>query len=199
LKPEITENFEVGSKFEFLKGRLGSTLSLFRLNRNNVKTTDPVDPTKLLPIGLQRTDGFEVSFTGRPFSRFEVYGGYALLDATIEKSNTLSSGVLLQGKRAQLVPKHAFNLWTTYAFDNGFGFGGGVIFNDDRYTETNNLVVLPGYTRVDATMFYRKRHYDFAVNVRNIGNVKYYETAHSNFQIMPGSPVNATVTTRVRW
>ncbi len=199
LKPEVTENYEAGSKFEFLQGKLASTVSLFRLNRNNVKTTDPSDPTKLLPIGLQRTDGFEVSFTGRPFSRFEVYGGYALLDATIEKSNTVSSGVLLQGKRAQLVPKHAFNLWTTYAFDNGFGFGGGVIYNDDRFAETNNLVLLPGYTRVDATLFYKKRHYDFAVNVRNIGNVKYYEAANSNFQIMPGSPVNAYVTTRVRW
>ena len=199
LKPEITENFEAGSKFEFLQGRLASTVSLFRLNRNNVKTTDPSDPTKLLPIGLQRTDGFEVSFTGRPFARFEVYGGYALLDATIEKSNTVNSGVALQGKRAQLVPKHAFNLWTTYAFDNGFGFGGGVIFNDDRFAETNNLVLLPGYTRVDATLFYKKRHYDFAVNVRNIGNVKYYEAANSNFQVLPGSPVHAYVTTRVRW
>jgi catecholate siderophore receptor len=199
LQPEITENFEVGSKFDFWRGRFGSTVSLFRLNRNNVKTTDPSDITRLLPIGLQRTDGIEVSFVGRPFSNLEVFGGYALLDATIERSSTISSGVLLQGKRAQLVPRHAFNLWSTYTFANGFGFGGGIVYNDDRYAETNNLVLLPHYTRVDATVFYRKRHYDVALNVRNVGNVKYYESAHSNFQIMPGPPVNALVTTRLRW
>jgi catecholate siderophore receptor len=199
LKPEITENFELGSKFDFLRGRLSSTVSLFRLNRNNVKTPDPADIARLLPVGLQRTDGFELSFVGRPFSKLEVFGGYALLDATIEKSTTVSSGVSLQGKRAQLVPRHAFNLWSTYSFTNGFGFGGGVVYNDDRFAEANNLVLLPEYTRVDAAVYYRKRHYDIAVNVRNIGNAKYYESAHSNFQIMPGSPVNALVTTRFRW
>jgi len=199
LKPEITENFEIGSKFEFLSGRLSSTVSLFRLNRNNVKTTDPTDPSRLLPIGLQRTDGFEITFAGSPVKRLDVFGGYALLDATIEKSNTVSSGVRLQGKVAQLVPKHAFNVWSTYSFANGFGFGGGVTYNSDRFAETNNLVLLPEYTRVDATMFYRKRHYDIALNIRNLGNVKYYETANNNFQIMPGSPVNAYVTTRLRW
>jgi catecholate siderophore receptor len=52
---------------------------------------------------------------------------------------------------------------------------------------------------VDASVFYRKRHYDVAVNVRNLANSKYYESAHSNFNVYPGSPVNASVTTRLRW
>jgi catecholate siderophore receptor len=172
---------------------------VFRLDRNNVKTTDPANPSKLLPIGVQRTDGFEISVSGRVINRLEVYGGYAWLDATIVKSNSVSTGVALQGKRAALVPKNSFNLWSTYTFENGFGFGGGIYYNDVRYAETNNLVVLPSYTRVDGTLFYRKRHYDVAVNIRNLGNTDYYESAHANYQIMPGAPINGTITTRFRW
>ncbi len=199
LKPEITSNYEVGSKFEVMGGRFSTTLSLFRLDRDNVKTTDPANPSKLLPIGLQRTDGFEISASGRLIGRVEVYGGYAWLDARTVKSSTVSSGVALAGKLAALVPKNSFNLWSTYSFKNGFGFGGGVIYNDDRYAEANDLVVLPSYVRVDATMFYRKRHYEIGVNLRNVGNVKYYESAHTNYQIMPGSPISGVLTTRFRW
>jgi iron complex outermembrane receptor protein len=74
-----------------------------------------------------------------------------------------------------------------------------VIYNDDRYVANDNTVTLPAFPRVDATLFWRKQHYDFAVNVRNLGNIRYYETAHANSQIYPGAPINATVTTRFRW
>jgi catecholate siderophore receptor len=199
LKPEVTTNYEVGGKFDFLGGRASSTVSVFRLNRDNVKTTDPSNTTRLLSVGLQRTDGFEVSLSGRVYKRLEVFGGYAYLDARTVKSNTLSNGISLQGKQAALVAPHSFNVWSTYSFENGFGIGGGVIFNDSRYAEANNLVVLPAFARVDATVFYRKRHYEIAANLRNVANTRYYDSAQSNFQIMPGSPINGTITSRLRW
>lgn len=199
LKPETTENYEIGGKFDLLGGRMDTTLSVFRLDRNNVKTTDPANPSKLLPIGVQRTDGVEISVSGRVINRLEVYGGYALLASTILKSNSVSSGVPLEGKRPAMVPRNSFNLWSTYTFENGFGFGGGIYYNDVRYAETNNLVMLPSYTRVDGTLFYRKRHYDIALNIRNLANADYYESAHANYQIMPGAPINGTITTRLRW
>jgi catecholate siderophore receptor len=199
LKPEITQNYEVGSKFDFLSGRLSSTVSVFRLTRNNIKTTDPVDTTKLVLVGEQKTDGLELSFSGKLARGWNVYGGYAWLATRIVRSNTVSSGVLTQGKRAAHIPLNSANLWSTYSFHNGFGFGGGLVFNDDRYAANDNLVTLPGYVRIDATAFYRKRHYEIAMNLRNVGNVKYYETAQSNFQIYPGSPISGLMTLRYRW
>jgi catecholate siderophore receptor len=199
LKPEVTTNYEVGGKFDLLGGRATSTVSVFRLDRSNVKTTDPSNTTRLLSVGLQRTNGFEVSMSGRVYKRLEVFGGYAYLDAKTVKSNTLSSGVPLLGKQAALVAPNSFNLWSTYSFENGFGIGGGVIYNDSRFAEANNLVALPAFTRIDATIFYRKRHYEVAANLRNLANSKYYDSAQSNFQIMPGAPINGTVTTRLRW
>jgi catecholate siderophore receptor len=199
LKPETTENYEAGVKFETLQGKLSTTVSAFHLIRNNIKTTDPVDPTKLVLAGEQRTNGVEVSFDGRITRHLDLYGGYAWLDARVLKSNSLSSGVPIEGRRPGLVPLHSGSIWATYQFENGFGFGSGVIYNADRFVASDDLVVLPGFTRVDATVFYRQRHYDVALNLRNVGNVRYYDTAQGNFQIYPGSPISGVITTRLRW
>jgi iron complex outermembrane receptor protein len=60
-------------------------------------------------------------------------------------------------------------------------------------------VVLPGFTRVDATVFYRQRRYEVSLNLRNVGNIRYYENAQGKFQVYPGTPIAGEVTTRFRW
>ncbi len=199
LKPEVTQNYEVGSKFDFLSGRISTTLAAFRLERTNVKTTDPSNPTKLVLVGAQKTDGLELSFSGRLTRGWNLHGGYAWLATRIVRSNTISSGVPTEGKRAAFIPLNSANLWSTYSFKNGFGLGGGIVYNDDRFTGNDNLVTLPGYVRLDATAFYRHRRFDVVANLRNVANTKYYESAHNNAQIFPGSPINGLVTIRYRW
>jgi catecholate siderophore receptor len=199
LKPEVTQNYEVGSKFDFFSGRLSSTVSIFRLDRSNIKTTDPIDPTRLVLVGEQKTDGLELSFSGRLGRGWNVYGGYAWLATRILRSNSLSNGIATEGKRAAHIPLNSANLWSTYSFENGFGFGGGMLFTDDRFTANDNLVTLPGYVRLDATAFYKQRHYEIALNLRNLANTKYFETAQSNYQIYPGTPISGLVTLRYRW
>ena len=49
LEPEQTISYEGGVKAEVLRHRLTLTSSVFRLDRTNVKTTDPLDPTRLVP------------------------------------------------------------------------------------------------------------------------------------------------------
>lgn len=199
LKPEVTENYEMGSKFDFLDNKLSATVSVFRLDRTNIKTTDPLDPTKLVLVGQQKTDGLDLSFSGNLARGWNLYGGYALLSTRIVRSNSVSSGVKTEGKRAAFIPLHSANLWSTYSFKNGFGLGGGLVFNDDRFTGNDNLVTLPGYMRFDATAFYKQRHFDLVLNLRNVTNARYYESAHNNQQIFPGAPINGLVTMRYRW
>jgi catecholate siderophore receptor len=194
LKPESTTNYEAGAKLDLLGNRLSTTFSVFRLDRDNVKTVDPNDSTKLVLSGRQRVHGVELSFSGSPLRRWEIFGGYAFLDGRIVRANDIT-----QGKRLGLVSPHSMNLWSTYSWANGFGFGGGLVFNDARFAANDNAVVLPGYTRVDATVFYRRSRYDIALNLRNVGNVRYIESAHNNNQILPGAPVNGVVTARLRW
>lgn len=200
LKPELTRNYEAGIKVQIEPLNLNATLSVFRLYRNNIKTTDPLDTTKLLLIGEQQTHGLEITVSGSPARKLEVYGGYALLDAEITKSNNISSGVPLQGKLAQLTPRHSGNLWLTYQLPKGFRVGLGGFARTKIFTSTNNLVTLPGFARLDASLGWRsEKHYEIALNLKNIANRRYYETSNGDNGILPGSPVNGSVTLRYRW
>lgn len=200
LKPELTMNYETGVKATIQPLRLNTTLSVFRLNRNNIKTNDPTNPAKLILVGEQRTEGIEFTIAGSPIRKLDFLGGYSLLDAEITKSNTISNGVLLQGKLAQLTPRNSGNLWLNYQLPGGFRLGFGGFARSKTFTSANNLVTLPGYARLDASIgWHSEKNYEVLFNLKNITNRKYYETSNGDNNIMPGSPINGSITLRYRW
>ncbi|HVG26931.1 MAG TPA: TonB-dependent siderophore receptor [Acidobacteriaceae bacterium] len=209
LKPEVTQNYEAGAKAQVLGSRLLLTASVFRLDRTNIKTTDPNDPTALLNLGEQRTDGAELNAQGMLARNWQVYGGYAWLDGRIVSSTTLSNGVSLQGRRPAMTPLHAASLWTTYQFDgrfrmgrmnlNGLMLGGGMIAKDVQFAATDNLAKLPRYARLDVMATYRRARYEIQANVQNANNIRYFDAAQTDFQIYPSAPVNAAVSVRYRF
>ena len=199
LEPEVTQNYEGGAKANLLRDRVSATMSVFRLDRTNIKTTDPNNPLALLNLGEQRTDGAEVNVQGSVLRHWEVYGGYAWLDGRIVSSTTLSNGVSLQGKRPAMSPLHAASVWTAYTFGNGFGVGGGLVARAKQFAATDNLAALPAYARVDVSLFYRRARYEVQANVQNVGNMRYYDAAQSDYQIYPAAPVNGAVTMRWRF
>ena len=59
--PEKNEIFEVGAKIAFFDGALNLQGAVFRIDKTNARTPNPIDPT--LPnviTGKQRSQGFEV-------------------------------------------------------------------------------------------------------------------------------------------
>jgi catecholate siderophore receptor len=200
LGPELTRNYEAGVKATFQPFRINATLSVFRLDRNNIKTTDPLNPGLLIPVGEQRTDGLEFTISGSPLRKLDVFAGYSLLDVRIIKSNTITGGIALEGKIPQITPRNSGNLWLTYALPKNFRLGFGGYARSKTFTSTNNLVALPGYARFDASLSWRsEKHYEVSFNLKNIFNRRYFETAHNDNNIMPGAPVNGSVTLRYRW
>ena len=202
LKPEVTQNYEAGAKFELRQQRLLVTTSLFLLDRTNIKTTDPSNPLALLNLGEQKTNGAELNVTGRLRRRRMVYGGYAWLNGRIVSSTTSSSGVSLRGNRPAMNPLHSGSVWTTYEFGDwlgvrGLGLGAGLVSRSSQFASTDNLAKLPGYARLDLSAFFRRGHYEVQANVQNVGSQRYYDAAQSDYQIYPAAPVNGTAT--MRW
>ena len=199
IEPEQTRNYEIGAKLDFLDGRLSSNLALFRLVRLNIKTTDPADSTKLIPVGEQRTHGIEWTLAGEILPGWQVSAGYAFLDGRITKSTAKLEGIPLKGKRPSLTPRNGGNVWTTYRFANGFGLGGGLNFVGDRFAAPNDAVTLEQYVTADAALFYRTRGgLDMTFDVKNLFNKKYFIAAHggaNNFNL-PGAPITAQLTVR---
>lgn len=199
LKPEFATNYEGGVKADLLGDRLSSTLSIFRLDRDNIRTIDPVNPNVLVQVGRQRTDGAEISLNGRITRNWRLTGGYAWLNASILKSNDLAAGRPIQGNRPAFIPLNTLTLWSNYNFNNGFGFGLGYYYQSNRFAGSDNTVLLPSNGRLDAGISYRKRRYEISANIRNLTNSDFIETAHGNFQLYPVTPVSGLLTLRYRW
>ncbi|MWV10898.1 TonB-dependent siderophore receptor [Pseudomonas sp. R-28-1W-6] len=189
LEPEETTNYELGSKWELFDGRLSLTAAVFRLERTNMKTTDPANPALLVLAGEQRTDGFEATFSGELTDKWQVYGGYAYLDAEITKSNSKTNGVANEGQTPSLTPRNSANLWLVRQLAPRWRLGMGANYVDERYTALDNVTVMPGYTTFDAALLYNEPSWDAALRLSNLTNKDYYASAHGSVDLItPGAP-----------
>jgi catecholate siderophore receptor len=207
MAPEETTNIEIGTKLDFLGGRLSTTAALFHLERENIKNTDPVTRA-LVPVGTQRTRGLELTLTGELAPGWQVYAGYAHLDARITESiatqttNTTPGVVVpLEGNRAALTPQNSANLWLMRDLGQGFSVGGGFNYVGDRYASPDNTVTLDSYLTLDAAAIYRSKQYDVALNLKNLTDEEYFVSGHgaSNNLNAPGAPRTAELTLRLHF
>jgi len=200
IEPEKTTNKEVGAKYDLFGGAASLGASLFRLQRTNIKTTDPVS-NRLLPIGTQRTDGLELTLSGDLGQGWQIVTGYAWLDAEITESIARDDGQPVQGKRPTLAPRNSASLWLSKALGGGFGAAAGVNSVSARFANPGNTVTLPGYTTMDAMGYYRAANYEVQLNVNNLFDRSYIVAGHgsSKFLNLPGAPRNVQLTARYRF
>ncbi|WDZ96396.1 TonB-dependent siderophore receptor [Herbaspirillum sp. WKF16] len=209
LAPENTRNTEVGAKYDFWDNRASATVSVFRLERDNIKTTDPTT-NRVVPVGKQRTDGIELTFNADLKQGWKVVAGYAYLDAKITDSIAVDGttnvpgtagtqlNVPIQGKNATLTPKHSANLWVTKDLGSGFTVGSGANAVAARAANPGNTVLLPGYVTADAMAAYRTAKYELQFNVNNIFNTGYIISGHGSSPnlSLPGAPRSFALTLR---
>lgn len=80
-------------------------------------------------------------------------------------------------------------LWTRFDPTETIGAAVGTIHQGRRFSATDNLVSMPGYTRVDGAIYFRVApELDLQLNVENIFNKRYFLYAHRNTNHTPGSP-----------
>lgn len=197
LSPEQSTLKEIGWKGDWRDGAVTASAALFEQTRDGLRTTDPADPSRLIQVGEQRSRGIELELGGRIGERLDVRLGYTRLDAEILRSNDSQNGVALTGNRPSNVPEQSASLWGTYALGHGFDAGLGVFAVGDRFSANDNLVRLPGYVRTDAMLRWRGGRHEVSLNLRNLGDITWYETAHTTNQIMPGTPRALTLTWRM--
>jgi catecholate siderophore receptor len=184
LEPERFDNYEVGAKWAVMPGLL-FTAAAYRLDRTNTRTADPADPTRVVLTGAQRSRGIELQLAGQISSRWRVSAGYALQDAKIVSTTTAAPA----GRRVALVPRHQGSLWTRYDVSRSFGFGAGLYAQSRSYATISNAVVLPAYVRADAAAFVRFGHgIEAQLNLENVLGARYFASASSDNNILPGAP-----------
>ncbi|MYM89564.1 TonB-dependent siderophore receptor [Rugamonas sp. FT82W] len=200
IAPEITKNKEIGAKYDLFDGHASAGISLFQLTRINMKSSDPVT-NKLIPLGTQRTNGLELTFSGDLGGGWQAWSGYSYLDASMLASIAKDDGQLVQGKRPTLTSKHSANLWVSKSLAGHFGVGGGLNYVGDRFANPGNTVVLPSFVTADAMAYYRDRGIDLTLNVMNLLDKAYIVAGHgSNKNLnLPGAPRSVRLTARYRF
>jgi catecholate siderophore receptor len=184
VEPEKFSNYEVGVKWD-VRRYLSLTTALYRQDRTNTRSVDPNDPTRIVQTGSQRTDGFEVGVNGNVTRAWSVAGGYAYQDAFIKSATAAARA----GAQVAQVPRHAFSLWNNYRFHPRWAAGLGLVSRSDMFAAVDNAVVLPGYTRADAAVFFNvTERWRLQANAENLFGRRYYINADGNNNISPGSP-----------
>lgn len=210
FRPETGEAYEGGIKLHAPNDQLRLTFTAFEIIKKNVLTSDISQGPGSgfsMATGEQRSRGFEVDVAGQILPGLEIIGSYAYIDARITEDNTF-----VEGSRLPNVPKHQASLWTTYTVNQGMLKGFGVSAGFLVFGQRNGIFLcqdpegsfcqqpfsLPGYTRVDAAVYYRNQahilnkrtNFIASVNIRNLLDERYL-TGAQNFReiIYTGAPV----------
>ena len=187
--PEKGKSYEFGMKWETLDGQLNVDAALYRIEKRNVLTTDPVDSTFSVAAGEVRSQGFDLNVAGNITPEWRVIGGYAFVDAQVTKDNLLKSGTRLAN-----IPQNSFSLLNVYEFQDGslkgLGFGAGIKHVGDPAGQTATTTFnMNQYTAVDLLGFYQiDKNWRVNLDVKNVFNRDYDEGAFLNIYAYPGAP-----------
>ncbi|WP_316847777.1 TonB-dependent receptor [Pedobacter psychrodurus] len=187
-KPITGNNKEFGIKKDWFDGRWNTTLSLYRITKQNEITGDPnnqAGETFSIVIGEKRAQGVEFDVRGELTKGLNLIANYAYTDAKVTKVADGVEGVFV----GQVVPgfsKHTANAWLTYSLQNGalkgFGVSGGFTYLVDRavgtYSGENANENLPDYFKLDGGLFWGNKKIKITANVFNILDKYLYSGAY---------------------
>jgi len=181
FKPERSNLYEVGAKYNAFHGRMGFTASVFRLEKSNALMTDPTTGDVSASSDQQRNQGLELSASGNITRNWTVIGTYALYDAETTSSLTAAD----RGKQIQYVPKNSATLWSTYsvASDTRYNFtvGGGIIWREGVWLDAPNTERVPANVDFDAVVSHTiGKHWRIAMNGYNLANRLNYSNLFSD-------------------
>jgi catecholate siderophore receptor len=195
--PEKISNIEFGLKYDLLQS-FSISSAVYRLERSNMTITDPSDSKNIIIVDGQVTKGFELGVAGKLFDAYSMYGGYTYQDTEITKNQGTGTTQITSGTSLGHVPEHTFSLWNKYEMNETWSAALGVISRSDMFAATpttSTAVKLPGYARLDAAIYANiNKQTKLQLNIENLLDKTYYQSAHNNNNIMYGYPLTARAT-----
>lgn len=194
LPPREGTQYEAGVKGQFLNGALNASVGYFITRDTNRAIGDPNNPAFQIAAGKAEVHGIEAEVSGRLAPGWQIYAGYAYtMSQYLEPFNTYSvnanngavtvTGTYLPGQTfSTWTPKHNFNLWTKYEFQNpqlaGWHVAGGVRVLSSFFTRNGPDTVRwveNGYVVADAQIGYKiNKNLEATFTVNNIFDEVYF-------------------------
>lgn len=197
--PEMSRNFEIGTKLDVLNDKFTIGAALFYSEKYNERNTDSDSAaTQYLLSGKRSATGVELNLAGQISSNWDIFYNHTWIpSAQIDSSNVpaiLTSGgscsvqnpcvnnAQQQGDRPALTPKHSASLWTTYRVTSQWRVGGGLNYRDQQNPEGNRAVEAKAFTTADAMVEYAVTPATtLKLNVSNLTDELYADSLYRGF------------------
>lgn len=193
--PEQGRQFEIGYKHTSIDEKLVAGMTVFQIEKSNVATASLADPTLLVLSGEQTVRGVEFDASAKLGSGWSLIGSYAWMDGFVSKDNSIPVG-----QRLVNTPRHQASTWVRHDFAAvpGLGASVGVFAVGKREAQLPNTWTIPGFARLDASMYYKlDARTDLALHVKNLGDKVYYDS-QGNLSY-PGAPRSFSISAKYRF
>jgi iron complex outermembrane receptor protein len=193
--PERSKSYEAGAKLESADGKLAGTLAAYKISKQNVLTTNPLNTDFSISAGEVGSKGVELDVSGVIARDLRLSAACAYTDATVTKGdNTIRSG-----SRFPNVPRQSGSLVLTRAFSAGGGtatLGGGVNYVGERLGDVavSSDFKLPAYTTARLLSSWSPTsRLRLSLNIDNLFDKQYYASSYSQLWVSPGADRSATL------
>ncbi|MEQ6118103.1 TonB-dependent receptor [Reichenbachiella sp. MALMAid0571] len=191
--PLTSNMIEFGTKSEWFNKGLTLSASIYQIELNNVliNANDAINPDLLKQRGQERSKGFEVDINGKILPNLSISANYAYNEALITQSDNLD----LIGTHKEYAPVQMGGTWIKYNVNKGQLNGAGIALGSNFVTKqiTGADFDLPGYTVVDAALFYQIEKLRLSLNINNVTDKTYWVgrgRAGTGIAANPGAPRN---------
>ena len=178
VDPQISINYEIGTKWDLFERRLSASLATFlTLNENVIYTTDATTiPPTFNQDDKQRVKGASLGLVGKVSDAWDV-----MLNVTYLNSENQTQNPLVEGNWLTLTPETSGSLWTTYRTPFQLRLGGGIRYQGNAYVNAANTILLPSATIVDAMAEYPiRQQLVIRLNVYNLTDTTYIRSINNN-------------------
>jgi iron complex outermembrane receptor protein len=181
FEPERANQWEVGVKANLVRDQLFATVSYYEIGVKNRLIGDVNNFYNQFQGGEVESKGYELEVIANLLNGFNFIAGYSHNET--RNKNGVTSDFYSEPDRVPggQGPQDQINFWTTYKISNGrfknlgLGLGGNYA---SEYRVVDNSVTgvfdLPGYTVMNASIFYNPEKFRFALNINNLLDTEYY-------------------------
>ncbi|MFW0715592.1 TonB-dependent siderophore receptor [Pedobacter sp. N23S346] len=179
-EPITGNNKEIGIKKDWFDGRWNTTLSVYRIMKQNELASDPFNAAGenfSIVVGEKRAQGIEFDLRGEIVKGLNLIANYAYTDGKVTKvADGVQQSTLFVGQVIPGFAKHTSNAWLTYTLQNGalkgFGISGGFTYLVDRattnFSPSNPEQNLPDYFKLDGGLFWANKKLRINANAFNL-------------------------------
>lgn len=199
FEPNQSTSIEAGVKFSLNNDALLGTVTLFKVEQENILVVDDPSAWTSAAIGEAESQGFEIDLQGEIVEGLELWASYTYVDAkTKNEFFDANFGYTVEAGSSLLnIPEHQLSLQlvkTAQVSGRPFEYGGGLLHVGERNGFFGTDFELPSYTTLRAFALYEVSNaLALRAEVDNLLDETYYTNSFADVWVQPGIPRNFRV------